>query len=423
MGLDDSSEINMDIFKNFIKELLAGNKDSLLCIKEEERVNRLKEVLNLIFTSANISGTTFSLLDLEVDDKQIDLLVKGEKTDEYKAIFNDNNTLFMVYPADATKKGADKILQMCNQRGKITRITDPTQEPEPEIKGCYIKGLSPGEYYYSNYGSMKTLVDKKLSTADAGELARHLIEAAYDYQITEEDCNSTDCNSTEGITIEVYKKEQVIERRYNIAGNIVKEENITDNQDIKVRSPITCKSKKGICQKCYGTDLSTGKLVEIGTPVGLLAAQSIGERGTQIQMKGAKGDVLETEHVKDLFYNPEKKLKNKKDKKGKKNKKTAKEYKDIDEILKILLPKARDTYEGAINDIHFEVIYKSLISKTDDKWEITGIKDLIKSGDILKSASFGNPLERLSDIATGKKEITIDGLKKKLLFLKYEGGL
>lgn len=174
---------------------------------------------------------------------------------------------------------------------------------EVPTKSNYREGLSIFEYVISARGARKGLTDSALKTADAGYLTRRLVDVTHDMIVREEDCGTS-----EGLTIGVDmvrgdKFKERIKGRYaakEIAkedktvlvqvGELIDEEKVSvlEKSDVKhvvVRSPLYCQSRYGVCQKCYGIDLSANKIVEIGVPVGVMAAQSIGEPGTQLTMK------------------------------------------------------------------------------------------------------------------------------------------
>lgn len=178
--------------------------------------------------------------------------------------------------------------------GKIIEI--PT-------KSNYREGLSIFEYVISARGARKGLTDSALKTADAGYLTRRLVDVSHDMIVREEDCQVTD-----GLSISVSdsrgdKFKDRIKGRYAVSdvindkkevlvkvGELIDETAVStilksEVKKITVRSPLYCKSKYGVCQKCYGIDLSTNKVVDIGVPVGVMAAQSIGEPGTQLTMR------------------------------------------------------------------------------------------------------------------------------------------
>ncbi len=183
---------------------------------------------------------------------------------------------------------------MVDPLGKIIEV--PT-------KSNYREGLSIFEYVISARGARKGLTDSALKTADAGYLTRRLVDTAHDMIVRNEDCQTK-----EGLTVSTKDErgDKFIERirgRYLFeaisdekkttilpASSLIgedQEELIKKHtvEKVVVRSPLYCQSKYGVCQKCYGIDLSTSKLVEIGVPVGVIAAQSIGEPGTQLTMR------------------------------------------------------------------------------------------------------------------------------------------
>jgi DNA-directed RNA polymerase subunit beta' len=162
---------------------------------------------------------------------------------------------------------------------------------EVPTKSNYRQGLSIFEYVISARGARKGLTDSALKTADAGYLTRRLVDVAHDMIIKEEDCGTKN-----GLTISMTdergdKFKERIKGRYLAGTNeLVDDAKLTEilkgnTKKVTVRSPLYCQSKYGVCQKCYGLDLSTNKPVEIGVPVGVMAAQSIGEPGTQLTMR------------------------------------------------------------------------------------------------------------------------------------------
>ena len=174
---------------------------------------------------------------------------------------------------------------------------------EVPTKSNYRQGLSIFEYVISARGARKGLTDSALKTADAGYLTRRLVDTSHDMIIREEDCQVK-----EGLTVTTSssrgeKFKERIKNRFILNDlvtenkeTIIKANELIDNEKITlieknkitkivVRSPLYCNSPYGVCQKCYGTDLSTNIIVEIGVPVGVMAAQSIGEPGTQLTMR------------------------------------------------------------------------------------------------------------------------------------------
>ena len=178
---------------------------------------------------------------------------------------------------------------------------------ENPIKSCFREGLNVMEYFISSHGARKGLADTALKTADAGYLTRRLVDVGQDLVITEPDCGTTD-----GIEVSAFKdgddtviplEERLLGRapvddiKHPVtgevivkAGELVTERDLpkisaTGLEHIKMRSVLTCNSKNGVCAKCYGRMLASGRPVDLGEAVGVLAAQSIGEPGTQLTLR------------------------------------------------------------------------------------------------------------------------------------------
>jgi len=178
---------------------------------------------------------------------------------------------------------------------------------EEPIRSNFKEGLSAIEYFFSTSGGRKGLVDTALKTAYAGYLTRKLVAVAQDVIITEKDCGTLDGFFMgplihEGEVIEPLRKrivgrvtaspvvdsstgEVIVEANKEITKEVAEKIEKAGIEKVKVRSPLTCQSKWGICQKCYGWDLSTHKMVSLGEAVGVIAAQSIGEPGTQLTLR------------------------------------------------------------------------------------------------------------------------------------------
>jgi len=205
----------------------------------------------------------------------------------------------------AARGSVDQIRQLAGMRALMSK---PSGEIiETPIKSNFREGLSVLEYFSSTHGARKGLADTALKTADSGYLTRKLADVAQNVIITE-----LDCGTINGITKgAIYKGEEVaVPLRESIIGRVARDpirNPVTDElivrenevitpeiaariedlglDTIRVRSPLTCESPLGICARCYGVDLSTGRLVEEGMAVGIIAAQSIGEPGTQLTMR------------------------------------------------------------------------------------------------------------------------------------------
>lgn len=214
------------------------------------------------------------------------------------------NSIFMM--ADSGARGSTaQIRQLAGMRGLMAK---PSGEIiETPITANFREGLTPLQYFISTHGARKGLADTALKTANSGYLTRRLVDVAQDVIITEDDCGTS-----EGITVislveggeiiqplderivgrfsveDIYKpdsKEIIVKKNNEITEEIAQKvmESVVDR--VKIRSVLTCQTKFGVCAKCYGRDLARGDLVEIGEAVGIIAAQSIGEPGTQLTMR------------------------------------------------------------------------------------------------------------------------------------------
>ncbi|KKP61446.1 MAG: DNA-directed RNA polymerase subunit beta' [Candidatus Roizmanbacteria bacterium GW2011_GWC2_34_23] len=214
---------------------------------------------------------------------------------------DEENPVKIIIKSGGARASKEQLKQLAAMKGLVV---DPMGKIiEVPTKSNYRQGLSIFEYVISARGARKGLTDSALKTADAGYLTRRLVDTSHDMIVREEDCQVK-----EGLTISTTmsrgeKFKERIKNRFilNDLLNenkevIIKANELIDNEKIAlmeknninkivVRSPLYCASPYGVCQKCYGTDLSTNRIVEIGVPVGVMAAQSIGEPGTQLTMR------------------------------------------------------------------------------------------------------------------------------------------
>ena len=208
--------------------------------------------------------------------------------------------------ADSGARGSkQQIRQLAGMRGLMAK---PSGEIiETPIRANFREGLSVLEYFISTHGARKGLADTALKTADSGYLTRRLVDVAQDVIISDHDCGTI--NGIEARAIvesgEIIEplRDRIIGRVTldrivdPINGQLIVDENQVIDEDlaaevqdagiekVKIRSVLTCESRRGVCAQCYGRDLATGKLVELGLAVGVIAAQSIGEPGTQLTMR------------------------------------------------------------------------------------------------------------------------------------------
>ncbi|MFI3164068.1 MAG: DNA-directed RNA polymerase subunit beta' [Bacillota bacterium] len=243
---------------------------------------------------------------------------KAEKgvTEALKDVLDAENPIWMM--ADSGARGSmHQIRQLSGMRGLMT---DPSGKTiEVPVKASFREGLTVLEYFISSHGGRKGLADTALKTADSGYLTRRLVDVAHEVIIREDDCFETAGEKVKGMMITAIvgekasagDEEQIIEKlSERINGRVavsdvihpqtgevlaVANEMITEAQSIAIekagikgvecRTLLTCRSKSGVCAKCYGKNMANGKLVHTGEAVGVIAAQSIGEPGTQLTMR------------------------------------------------------------------------------------------------------------------------------------------
>ena len=246
----------------------------------------------------------------EITQEMMDALEVDYRGDQYV------NPIFLMANSGA-RGGKEQMRQLGGMRGLMAKPSG--QIIETPIKANFREGLTVLEYFSSTHGARKGLADTALKTADSGYLTRKLADVAQNVVITMDDCGTTQ-GITKGIIyrgekVEVGLAESIKGRvsRQNIVNPITDEKIVGDSEmitaeiarkieqlgleKIQVRSGMTCMAPLGICRKCYGMDMSTGSMVEEGMAVGIIAAQSIGEPGTQLTMRTfhiggvAQGDV------------------------------------------------------------------------------------------------------------------------------------
>jgi len=235
------------------------------------------------------------------------------------------NPIYMM--ADSGARGSkEQVRQLAGMRGPMSKPSGEVME-QPIISN-FREGLTVLEYFISTHGARKGLADTALKTADSGYLTRRLVDVAQDVIITEEDCGTID-----GIVVSaIVEGGEILEPlRDRIVGRIVQEDVFDPSSDeslvaandtiteelagkiqeagierVKIRSVLTCETRRGVCRKCYGRNLATGDLVDIGEAVGVIAAQSIGEPGTQLTMRTFHygGTARVSEAAKHVAKNP-----------------------------------------------------------------------------------------------------------------------
>ncbi len=326
--------INKQMDKKGLNSLLSQMYLEFGGAKTAELANSLK---NLGYRYATKSGTTISIDDLQVPEIKKELLqdaeteiekstnryLKGEITEveRYTKVidtwsettakltsqvvenFDRLNPVYMMAFSGA-RGNLSQVSQLVGMRGLMADAQG--QIIDLPIKSNFKEGLSVTEYIISSYGARKGLVDTALKTADSGYLTRRLVDVAQDVIIRADDCHTTKSINMKAITDGDAVIVPLIDR---LLGRTIAED-ITDTdgtvlvkagttmdrndvrkvshlhlQELKVRSGLTCGLEYGICQKCYGWAMTTQKLVDIGEAIGIIAAQSIGEPGTQLTMR------------------------------------------------------------------------------------------------------------------------------------------
>ena len=298
----------------------------------------LDDIKSMGFKYSTIGALTISMGDINVPDEKFEILKEADKqvekyekllkrglvseVERYEFVINiwnkatedvteilmkkldpQNNIAIM---ANSGARGSkNQIRQLAGMRGLMSSATGRTIEIP--IKANFREGLSVQEFFISTHGSRKGLSDTALRTADSGYLTRRLVDVAQDVIVREEDCGTDkyiigkDFKEGKEIIEDMYSRvvgRYAFEDVLNIdTGEIMvkKNEMITEDiaeliiskgiKELKIRSVLGCKAKHGVCAKCYGRNLATGKSVNIGESVGIIAAQSIGEPGTQLTMR------------------------------------------------------------------------------------------------------------------------------------------
>ncbi len=260
-------------------------------ITDGERYNKVIDIW------ADVTERIADELMLELGSEKV------EKSSERPEFQNSLNPIFMMAHSGA-RGNAQQIRQLAGMRGLMAK---PSGEIiETPITSNFREGLDVLQYFISTHGARKGLADTALKTANSGYLTRRLVDASQDVIVSEQDCGTID-----GIEVgPLIEGGEVIERLdARILGRVAhedlkdpdgeiivrKNEEITENhlrgieeagyEKVKIRSVLTCRSKRGVCVLCYGRDLARGRLVSIGEAVGIIAAQSIGEPGTQLTMR------------------------------------------------------------------------------------------------------------------------------------------
>jgi DNA-directed RNA polymerase subunit beta' len=295
-----------------VEDLEIPAEKATLLTEAEERVSRFQRA----YQTGNITNgerynkviDTWTHANSDIADAMVKTMARSK---------NGFNPVFMMF--DSGSRGSrDQIRQLAGMRGLMAKpqkkLTGGIGEIiESPIKSNFREGLSVLEYFISTHGARKGLADTALKTADAGYLTRRLVDVAQDVTVTEEDCGTI-----QGLDISALKEgEDIIEplserivgnvaaedvedpherdesgrpRILAEAGQLIDEDMARDIEEagiemMRIRSVLTCEAKRGLCRMCYGRNLATMSMVDLGEAVGIIAAQSIGEPGTQLTLR------------------------------------------------------------------------------------------------------------------------------------------
>ncbi len=332
---DDLRLVNDTMDKGKLKNLIG---ECFYLLGAEVTAKFVDDIKDLGFKYATRSGLTIALSDINVPEtkqsilsqvgtqvneverqyrrglitedekyvKTVELWTKAtdDVTDEVSKAMDPQGPIYIMATSGATKGGFQPIRQLAGMRGLMA---DPVGRIIPlPIRSNFREGLTSLEYFISTHGARKGLADTALRTADAGYLTRRLVDVAQECII-----NSEDCGTDKGIWLKQSEPGSGLANLYErilgrVAagpiknpktkevivpdGEMIMEEHIADIKaaglaEIRVRSPMTCELRYGICAKCYGRDMARNGLVQIGEAVGVIAAQSIGEPGTQLTLR------------------------------------------------------------------------------------------------------------------------------------------
>jgi DNA-directed RNA polymerase subunit beta' len=333
-------EINKAVVRADLNDIIVNTFRKHGATVTSETIDKIKDAGFKYSTLGSISISVFDahipadrekiIRDTEAEVKKVEeqygmgLLTLDEKLDKNIALWKratDNVQKAVVSNLDqfnsiklmavSGARGSNKqIMQLSGMRGIIANVSG--RKEDVPTKSNYRLGLKPLEYFLSARGGRKGVADTALKTADAGYLTRRLVDVSQDVIVSEEDCFGTLGEKPKGVVIRELEIDGYIERlcdridgRY-VTRDVVNPKNpkeiiVAANtmvsrakadyieslgiKEVEIRTVLTCKSKRGICAKCYGRDMTAHNLVPIGEAVGVIAAQSIGEPGTQLTMR------------------------------------------------------------------------------------------------------------------------------------------
>ncbi len=325
--------VNMEMTKKELRELVA---QSLAQLGTEATADFADRIKDLSFAFVGKSGISWGMADLHVPEQKARVLEDAEKevaevTQQYamglltdterrnrtievwnaakntitevvrESIDKEGPVYAMVYSKARGSEGV--VVQMMGMKGLMAGATGETIELP--VRSCYKEGLNVLEYFISTHGARKGMADTALRTATAGYLTRRLVDVSQDVIVREEDCGTTRTTSvyredaeSVGQTLADHIVGRTVAETITgdngeticTKGDLLTEEqaravDATGVKTVSIYSVVTCETRRGVCQKCYGLDLGRNIPVELGSTVGIVAAQAIGEPGTQLTMR------------------------------------------------------------------------------------------------------------------------------------------
>ena len=303
---------NLGYFMAFKGGLSFNLGDIIIPAEKEELVAKGNEEVENIMAEYNMGLITDNerynkVIDVwtHVNEDLSKVLMKTISTDE-----QGFNSVYMMLDSGA-RGSKEQIRQLSGMRGLMAKPqkagAEGAQIIENPILSNFKEGLSVLEYFISTHGARKGLADTALKTADAGYLTRRLVDVSHDVIINDEDCGTlrglvcTALKENEEVVASLYERilgrvsvhdiihpttgEILVAGGEEITEEVAKKIDTSPIESVEIRSVLTCESKHGVCAKCYGRNLATGRLVEKGEAVGVIAAQSIGEPGTQLTLR------------------------------------------------------------------------------------------------------------------------------------------
>ncbi len=337
--------VNKVISKKSLRDIIA---DVIKTVGFARACEFLDGIKNLGYRMAYLAGLSFNLDDIIIPPEKAELIERGNEevrqiTENYNMGFiTDNerynqvidawthvnndiasilmkemteadqgfNAVFMMLDSGA-RGSKDQIKQLSGIRGLMAKPqkagAEGAQIIENPILSNFKEGMSVLEYFIASHGARKGLADTAMKTADAGYLTRRLVDVSHDVIITEEDCGTlrglvcTALKSGEEVISTLYERilgrvsvhtiinpttnEVIVEAGEEITEAVAQAIEDSPIESVEIRSVLTCESRKGVCMKCYGRNLATSRMVQMGEAVGVIAAQAIGEPGTQLTLR------------------------------------------------------------------------------------------------------------------------------------------